>query len=41
MTMERFAEAEGFIAKAVQLNQSSDVSFYNYGIVLKLSLIHI
>src|SRR6202451_323544 len=35
MRMERFAEAEGFIAKAVKLNQNSDVSFYNYGIILK------
>jgi protein O-GlcNAc transferase len=35
MQMERFAEAEEFIAKAVKLNQGSDVSFYNYGIILK------
>jgi protein O-GlcNAc transferase len=33
--MERFAEAEPFIARAVKLNQGSDVSFYNYGIILK------
>jgi tetratricopeptide (TPR) repeat protein len=26
---------EEFIAKAVKLNQGSDVSFYNYGIILK------
>jgi protein O-GlcNAc transferase len=35
MRMERFADAEEFIARAVKLNQSSDVSFYNYGIILK------
>jgi protein O-GlcNAc transferase len=35
MTMQRFAEAEEFIAKAVKLDQGSDVSFYNYGIILK------
>ena len=35
MSMKRFAEAERFILKAVTLNQSSDVSFYNYGIILK------
>src|SRR5437868_4451646 len=35
MTGERFAEAEGTIEKALALNQSSDVSFYNYGIILK------
>ena len=35
MAMERFAEAEPFIARAVKLNQDSDVSFYNYGIILK------
>jgi protein O-GlcNAc transferase len=35
MRMQRFAEAEEFIAKAVTLNQGSDVSFYNYGIILK------
>jgi protein O-GlcNAc transferase len=33
--MERFAEAEPFIARAVKLDQSSDVSFYNYGIILR------
>ena len=35
MSMERFAEAEEFIEKAVKLNQSSEASFYNYGIILK------
>jgi predicted O-linked N-acetylglucosamine transferase (SPINDLY family) len=35
MSMERFAEAEEFISRAVRLNQRSDVSFYNYGIILK------
>jgi protein O-GlcNAc transferase len=35
MNMERFAEAEPFIAEAVRLNPLSDASFYNYGIVLK------
>ena len=33
--MQRFAEAEPFIARAVKLDQSSDVSFYNYGIILR------
>lgn len=35
MSMERFAEAEEFIEKAVKLNENSDVSFYNYGTILK------
>jgi predicted O-linked N-acetylglucosamine transferase (SPINDLY family) len=35
MSMERFAEAEEFIERAVALNERSDVSFYNYGIILK------
>jgi tetratricopeptide (TPR) repeat protein len=35
MRMERFAEAEEFIARAVRLDKSSDVSFYNYGLILK------
>jgi predicted O-linked N-acetylglucosamine transferase (SPINDLY family) len=35
MSVQRFAEAERFIAKAVALHQSSDVSFYNYGLILK------
>src|SRR5262245_11812045 len=33
--MERHREAEGFIERAVRINQSSDVSFYNYGLILK------
>jgi protein O-GlcNAc transferase len=38
MSVERFAEAEQFIARAVALNQNSDVSFYNYGLIsMKLS----
>jgi len=35
MSMERFAEAEEFISRAVGINRESDVSFYNYGIILK------
>ena len=35
MGMKRFAEAEPFIARATSLNQSSDVSFYNYGLICK------
>jgi tetratricopeptide (TPR) repeat protein len=35
MNMERFAEAEPFIAMATSLNQKSDVSFYNYGLISK------
>ena len=35
MNMERFAEAETPISKAIRLNANSDVSFYNYGIILK------
>src|SRR5262249_39342875 len=35
MSMERFAEAEQSIGKAVRLNQSSDASYYNYGLILK------
>ena len=35
MSMERFAEAEPFIAKAISLNEQSDVSFYNYGLISK------
>lgn len=35
MSMERFAEAEEFIARAVTLDERSDVSFYNYGLILK------
>ena len=33
MSFDRFAEAEPFIARAVALNKSSDVSFYNYGLI--------
>ncbi|QOZ28893.1 glycosyltransferase family 41 protein [Bradyrhizobium sp. CCBAU 51753] len=35
MSMERFAEAEPLIARATSLNQQSDVSFYNYGLISK------
>lgn len=35
MAMERFAEAEPFIARATSINQKSDVSFYNYGLISK------
>lgn len=35
MSTERFAEAEAFIARATSLNQQSDVSFYNYGLISK------
>lgn len=35
MAMERYGEAEEFIRTAVKINQSSDVSFYNYGVILK------
>ena len=35
MSMERFAEAEPFIKRATALSQSSDVSFYNFGLVSK------
>jgi tetratricopeptide (TPR) repeat protein len=35
MATERFEQAEGFIARAVTLEQNSDVSFYNYGLILK------
>jgi protein O-GlcNAc transferase len=35
MRMERYADAGEFIAKAVSLNQTSDVSYYNYGLILK------
>ena len=35
MSVGRYAEAEKFISKAVELNQSSDVSYYNYGLILK------
>jgi predicted O-linked N-acetylglucosamine transferase (SPINDLY family) len=35
MSLERFPEAEPFIARAVALYPNSDVSFYNYGLILK------
>src|SRR5262249_22752878 len=35
MSAGRFREAEPFIARAVNLNQNSDVSFYNYGLIAK------
>lgn len=35
MRMQRYAEAEPVIARAVKLDASSDTSFYNYGFVLK------
>jgi protein O-GlcNAc transferase len=35
ISMQRFAEAETFIAQATSLNQSSDVSYYNYGLISK------
>jgi predicted O-linked N-acetylglucosamine transferase (SPINDLY family) len=35
MSRGRFAEAEPLIARAVALNGTSDVSFYNYGLIAK------
>lgn len=35
MRTERYGEAEDFIRTATRINQGSDVSFYNYGLVLK------
>jgi tetratricopeptide (TPR) repeat protein len=35
MAMERFEEAEHYISRAVNLDQRSDSSFYNYGTILK------
>jgi len=35
MSTERFSEAEPFIERATSLNQKSDVSFYNYGLISK------
>jgi protein O-GlcNAc transferase len=35
VSMERHAEAEAFISKAIKLNQSSDVSYCNYGLISK------
>ena len=35
VSMERHAEAEAFVSKAIALNQKSDVSYYNYGLISK------
>jgi protein O-GlcNAc transferase len=35
MSQERYQDAEPFIARAVKLQQSSDVSYYNYGLISK------
>src|ERR1700704_5906760 len=35
MSMDRHAEAEEYIARAVGLDQKSDASFYNYGLISK------
>ena len=35
MQLKRFEEAEKYIARAVSINDRSDVSFYNYGLILK------
>jgi predicted O-linked N-acetylglucosamine transferase (SPINDLY family) len=35
IAMERYGEAEEFIRTAVRIDQNSDVSFYNYGLILK------
>ncbi|WP_291571499.1 tetratricopeptide repeat protein, partial [Bradyrhizobium sp.] len=35
VSMDRHAEAEPLISKAIKLNQSSDVSYYNYGLISK------
>ena len=35
MSMDRFVDAEVVAAEAVRLNRTSDVSYYNYGIILK------
>src|SRR3954447_25910295 len=34
MTSRRFADAEKYIARAVSIDQTSDASFYNYGLIL-------
>lgn len=34
MSMGRFAEAEPFVARAVGIDRTSDVSYYNYGVIL-------
>ncbi len=33
MSMQKFSHAEQFISKVVSLDQGSDVSFYNYGLI--------
>ncbi len=35
VSMDRHAEAEPLISKAIRLNQSSHVSYYNYGLISK------
>jgi protein O-GlcNAc transferase len=35
MSRGRFSEAEEFIERATRLNRTSDVSFYNYGLISK------
>jgi protein O-GlcNAc transferase len=35
MSRGRFAEAEEFIERATRLNRTSDISFYNYGLISK------
>jgi protein O-GlcNAc transferase len=35
MSTDRLQEAESFISRAVKLNCTSDVSFYNYGLIAK------
>src|ERR1700675_3140455 len=35
MQMQRNEEAEKFAKAAIDINQSSDVTFYNYGLILK------
>ncbi|HEY6022740.1 MAG TPA: tetratricopeptide repeat protein [Pseudolabrys sp.] len=35
MSMNRIAEAETFAKAAAEANQNSDVTFYNYGLILK------
>ncbi len=35
MQMGRVAEAEGYISRATAIDQSSDVAFYNHGLILK------
>jgi protein O-GlcNAc transferase len=35
ISMSRFSEAESFIDRAVTLNNQSDASYYNYGLILK------